>query len=209
MTGLSLKVVDRHMEMERLIRTAERNHERVAGKLLLDKPYLLYSSQVFGSGKTTFRMVATTLVGDTVVASRLLNPPTNDTVSHDLADMRRTQQFTPSILASYANAKTVFVDLKHIPLPTETPFTFREALYCAFFNAATGSDVSVLQFRKDLQQLAAGALVQMLVERTGHKGKWFFFVDEIGYIERYMKYQRPRVYSRAPHHKSQQCSRWV
>ena len=43
---MPLTVVDRHIEVEWLVRTAEFNHSSIG-----DKPVLLYSSQTFGTGK--------------------------------------------------------------------------------------------------------------------------------------------------------------
>lgn len=106
--ALDLHVVDRHTEVERLVRTAEYN-----GVLRSDrKPVLLYSSQVFGSGKTMFGIHATSLLKDPAVVQALIHPPISATdVPQDLIDNRNKQTFTQEKVDSYINARTVYVDL--------------------------------------------------------------------------------------------------
>jgi hypothetical protein len=202
MPDIDVAVVDRNIEVEWLIRTAERNHSRTSsGKPLLDKPVLLYSSQTFGAGKTTFGTNVIHLLGDATVQARLLNPPATannnsnsnnnnnnnnngPVIPSDLADMRRTQTFTKDLVDSYAKAKTIFVDLKGEMAKSSTnPITFEEALYHAMFCSAVGKLVPFRPFIEAIDVITPSNLIDLLIKETGHNGKWFFFIDEIGYIE--------------------------
>jgi hypothetical protein len=100
MSVVSLVVVDRQIEVELLIHTAELNHARgVDGQLLIEQPFLLYSPQVFGSDKTTFGTNVTSLLRDVVVVDRILHPllAPNDTLPEDLVALRRDQTFNQCV----------------------------------------------------------------------------------------------------------------
>jgi len=204
--AVQLAVVDRHTEVERLLRTAELNHARgTDGKPLVDKPFLLYSSQVFGSGKTTFGTYVSTLIRDKVVEERLLRPSETADISTpgDLVDLRRDQKFTEDLLNSYKEMKTVVVDLKEglsqSSSQKDVKITFQESLYHALYCSAVGR-IPIAQFFEEIKNvIEPNALMHLLVEKTGHKGKWFFFIDEIGYTERlatsYPDIQHPAGYT--------------
>jgi hypothetical protein len=182
--ALRLHVVDRHTEVERLVRTAEFN-----GNLEIDrKPVLLYSSQVFGSGKTMFGINATLLLNDTVIKQALLHPSLNATdVYQDLIDMRKSQTFTQDMVDSYTNTKTVYVDLglglEKSPVRAEKRTTFHEALYHAIYCAATNGHITIQQLDSEIGSYSPTSLIDLLVRKTKHTGKWFFFIDEIGSME--------------------------
>ncbi len=184
MAALQLHVVDRHTEVERLVRTAEYN-----GSLGSDrKPVLLYSSQVFGSGKTMFGINAISLIKDPAVAQALIDPPTDaPNIPRDLINMRRNQEFTQEKVDSYINAKTVYVDLalglEKSPVRAEKRMTFEEALYHAIYSAATDTKIAITDLDSKIGTYSADNLMSLLVKETGHTGKWFLFIDEIGHME--------------------------
>lgn len=183
MVSLQLAVVDRLIEVETLVRTAESNGHLSAS----DKPVLLYSSQMFGSGKTTFGINAISLLQQVpTISQALLDPPTaTDDVPQYLSAMREGQTFTPQLVDSYRTARTLFVDLSRLeesPTTTERRITFKEALYHALYCAAIGG-TAIHQFLREILTLSPHSLLDLLVQKTGHKGKWFFFIDEIGHIE--------------------------
>jgi hypothetical protein len=184
LASLRLYTVDRHMEVERLVRTAEFN-----GHLDVDyKPVLLYSSQVFGSGKTKFGINATLLLKDPAVKQALLRPNYDTTdIPQDLIDMRKEQKFTEELVDSYINARTVYVDLgrglESSPVGAEKRITFRHALYHAIYCAATGGHVTIQQLNSEIGSYSPVSLMDLLVRKTEHTGKWFFFIDEIGSME--------------------------
>jgi hypothetical protein len=183
MASLRLHVVDRHTEVERLVRTAELNGNNATDR----KPVLLYSSQAFGSGKTMFGINAISLLQDSAVVQALLCPATDATnVPADLIEMRRTQTFTKDIVDLYINAKTVYVDLglgmaKSAAIE-EKRTTFQDALYHAIYRAAVGK-ITFAQFKAKLVNFDPDELMDLLIQETKHTGKWFFFIDEIGSME--------------------------
>ncbi len=101
MAALSLYVADRNTGVERLVRMAEFNQSLPA----TEKPVLLYSAQMFGSGKSTFGVKAISLLNDPAVQHTLLNPPTDTNVPLDLSTMRSKQHFSQELVDLYLNAK--------------------------------------------------------------------------------------------------------
>eukprot|EP00727_Mastigamoeba_balamuthi_P008738 m51a1_g4487 hypothetical protein (723) ;mRNA; r:284797-287931 len=181
---LSLHPVDRELEVEILVRTALANRSIAAS----EKPYLLYSSQMFGAGKTFFGEHAIPLLRDDLerggpITGALLNPPDDTPREHDRANLRelrlhQPRSWTRELVAEYANARTVVVDLENIVWPTKS--TFKEALYRLIFLSATGCSEEEVSFEP-------ARLVKSIEEKTGHAGSWFFFFDEIGWGEQHTK----------------------
>eukprot|EP00727_Mastigamoeba_balamuthi_P004570 m51a1_g14110 hypothetical protein (1419) ;mRNA; r:115958-123848 len=166
---LGLHPVDRELETEILVRTALANHSIAAS----EKPYLLYSSQALGAGKTFFGEHAVPLLRDDLacggpVTSALLDPPPQTPPEDDRANLcalRACQPrgtWTRQLVAGFAGACAVTVELKGIEPPTSSSrTTFEEALYRHIYASATG-------------RIAA---------QTRHGGMWFLFFDEIGVVE--------------------------
>lgn len=181
---LRLHVVDRNTEVERLVRTAEFN------KHLLDteKPILLYSSQVFGSGKSTFGVNAISLLQDPAVIQALLHPPSAANLPQDLIDMRDGQKFTQELVDSFLATRTIYVDLKKglVESTNTNKISFKKALYHKLYCTAVGN-ISTKDFFAEIEDFDSGPFMDLLVRKTGHTGKWFFFIDEIGYMEQMAK----------------------
>ncbi len=68
------------------------------------------------------------------------------------------------------------------PSIAEKRVTFQEALYHAIYCATIGR-IPIHEFLGEVKTIEPDTLMDLLERKTGHKGKWLFFIDEIGKID--------------------------
>lgn len=170
---LELKAVDRERDIVQLMTVARRNH---AAARTDGKQELPYSSQMFGAGKTVLGKNALPLL-----LADLARPASQQRIVPQLLK----DGWTLDEVKKYVSAHPVFVDLtKDLPEKTSHIPTFRLALYCALYRAATGDrGVKATEVVKRFNpEATALEFVNSLCTATG-KSLFYFFIDEIGQIE--------------------------
>ncbi|KAH3756836.1 hypothetical protein Pelo_11335 [Pelomyxa schiedti] len=178
----ALPFVDRNIEIELLIRWARFN---ACNRTSL-KPTTLFSSQLFGSGKTYFAHnaigylrkdfasrgpITTSLICPGAVA------PEDDRCDLSLLRNQPSSPFTEELVSQYANSGTVIVDVSRMEsLPGAT---FDTVLVYYIASKVTGRDPAAL-FREHYCDTLAQLHEKMQAIKEGY---WFICFDEIGALE--------------------------
>jgi hypothetical protein len=166
-----LQPVDRGFDLRLLLEIADQNISNA--KNLAYQPTVLFSSQMFGAGKTSLGICALALLQE------------------DLARRADTQRVVPPLLASgwslqkiqrFANARLLHIDLE-LNIPRESPLLER-ALYAALYRAAVGhANISTSAALQIVAAMADTAeFVDLLKAKTG-ADLLYIFIDEIRAIE--------------------------
>ena len=187
---LDLPPVDREIAVEVIVRTAKWNWDKTD-----DHPTVIFTTQMFGSGKTfvcqnLIKIFKSDVESHGPISQCLINGP-----SQRIKDLPGSEQcnlsgmryipFSEEEVEEIANARTIFVDFRDIPLPRPgNRASLTDSLYLAILNSAIGETKTL----EDYYQIFSSCpnpklLADFLAEKTGHQGKWFIAFDEIGFID--------------------------
>eukprot|EP00727_Mastigamoeba_balamuthi_P002408 m51a1_g12164 hypothetical protein (584) ;mRNA; f:46-2754 len=175
----------------------------------LHKPFMLFTSQLFGSGKSFFGTHAIDILADDFalrdgqgrhtgpVTLALLGSPPSGLAGQwtdrcSLSALRRSQALTLDDVKLYSEARTVHVPLDQLyplfdggkPVPF---FMALNAWICArALNPRAGhrDAKTAAALLKDRECWSCPAdVLETMAEETKHRGLWFIFLDEIGAAE--------------------------
>ena len=186
-----LQPVDRQSEVEAAIRWWKHDHTTS------DKPTLLYLPQLYGSGKTFFGRNMIQLLRNSLqmpdpenspgIVGALMHPNRMAQDSrNDLQNLRFKRDFSFEEIQSYAKAVTVIADLCEMPLPH---ISENKIFKYGFFPWLLKLGVEACGIKPETLSLDrfivsdVTSLIESLKKITGHQGKWFFFIDEMGLFD--------------------------
>ena len=187
---MDLPPVDREIAVEVIVRTAKWNWDKTD-----DHPTVIFTTQMFGSGKTfvcqnLIKIFKSDVESHGPISQCLINGP-----SQRIKDLPGSEQcnlsgmryipFSEEEVEEIANARTIFVDFRNIPLPRPgNRASLTDSLYLAILNSAIGETKTLEEYYQIFSYCPNPKLLaDFLAKKTGHQGKWFIAFDEIGFID--------------------------
>ncbi|KAH3767666.1 hypothetical protein Pelo_435 [Pelomyxa schiedti] len=183
-TSPRLPFVDRNIEIELLVRVARENELAYRKGEGEEKPIVLFTAQLFGSGKTYFAKNAIPYLRQDFesrgpITQNLLNNPAVDP-KDSRCDLKllRSLVFTEKDVDQFSQARTILMDMAK--LDAIPGASFEDSLACALASKAK-EGVNAQEVFNDKSCSTLVHLNKILTDN--YEGYWVICLDEIGALE--------------------------